>query len=204
MTTISEDQLDFLKEVFNLGVGRAAASLSELANNKYEVILTLPHLQIFSMEEMVEYLNKENNGHITCVSQKYTGKFAGTANMIYSQEAIIKLVGLMLGTNIPNELLSELEIDALMEVGNILNNACLSALSKMFQDEIETSLPQIFTGVAADYFKQKGTNSQLQIAFLSSEFKIQEENIKGYISLSIETDKMQNLLDLIDKYNNEL
>lgn len=204
MTTITEDQLDFLKEVFNLGVGRAAASLSELANNKYEVLLTLPHLHIFSNEEMIQFLTKENKGLITCVSQKYTGKFAGTANMIYSQDAILKLVSMMLGTKIPDELLSELEIDALMEVGNILNNACLSALSKMFKEEIETSLPKINSGTAIELFKENSDKSEYRIAFLSSEFNIQEENINGYISLSIETDQMNILLDLIDKYNNEL
>lgn len=203
MTALSEDQLDFLKEVFNLGVGRAAASLSALANNKYEVTLTLPHLEMLTNEELIDFLKKENNGQITCVSQNYSGKFAGTANMIYSQEAVIKLVSLMLGSNIPHELFSELEIDALMEVGNILNNACLSALSKMFKEEIETELPTLTTGLADEIFK-KNNLVDYKIAFISSEFKIQEENIRGYISLTIGTDKMKTLLELIDKYNNDL
>lgn len=204
MIEITEDQLDLLKEVFNIGVGRAAASLSLLADNKYEVLLSLPKLQIISMAEMVNILESETSNKITTVSQHYSGPFKGIAHVIFSQNSILKLVSIMLQSSLPQHLLSELESDALMEVGNILNNACLSALSKMFREEIETGLPQITSGTPREVFYKNSRRTDFQIAFIRSEFQIQEESLRGYISLFIETEKLKNLLACIDKYNETL
>ncbi len=201
---LTDDQLDLLKEVFNLGVGRAAASLSKLANNKYEVVLSLPKLQILPLRDMVSILETESNNNITCVSQNYTGPFNGTAHMIYSHAASLRLVTMMLDSNVPSERLSELESDALMEIGNVLINACLGALSRMFKAEIETELPQILSGTPENVFKKGHPNFDLPVTFIRSEFQIKEENLKGYISLFLETDKIQKLLEMIDQYNQEL
>jgi chemotaxis protein CheC len=204
MIKITEDQLDLLKEVFNLGVGRAAASLSKLANNKYEVLLSLPNLQIIPIGDMIKILEAESNNKITCVSQNYTGPFNGTAHMIYSHAASLRLVSIILDSNVPYDMMSDLESDALMEIGNVLINACLGALSKMFNEEIETELPNILSGTPEDVFKKSNPNFNEPITFIRSEFQIKEENLKGYISLFLETDKISKLLELIDKYNREL
>lgn len=204
MITLNDEQLDLLKEVFNLGVGKAAASLSQLASNKYEVVLTLPKVQLITIEEMVKILEIESNNKITCVSQKYSGPFNGTAHMIYSHMASLRLVSLMLDSKVPEDMISELESDALMEIGNVLINACLSALSKMLNEEIETDLPQIISGPPLAVFKRTNPNLNEQVTFIRSEFTIKEENLKGYISLFLETGKLTKLLELIDKYNKEL
>lgn len=204
MITLNEDQLDLLKEMFNLGVGKAAASLSKLANNKYEVVLSLPKLQMMTLGEMIRILSNESNDNFSSVSQKYSGPFAGTAHMLYSHSASLRLVSIMLGNNIPQDQLSDLERDALMEIGNVLLNACLGALSSMFDDEIETELPTLQTGSPEDILLSENGNINSQIIFIRSEFHIKEENLKGYISLFLETDKLKKLLECIDRYNEKL
>lgn len=204
MISLTDDQLDLLKEVFNLGVGRAAASLSTLADNKYEVLLSLPNVQIISIAEMVKILEVESNNKITTVSQAYSGSFNGTAHMIYSHVSSLRLVSLMLDSKVPEDRISELEKDALMEIGNVLINACLSSLGKMFNEEIETDLPKIVSGTPCAVFTDINPNLSEQVAFIRSEFCIKEENLKGYISLFLETGNFIKLLDLIDKYNREL
>lgn len=204
MLKISDDQLDLLKEVFNLGVGRAAASLSSFANNKYEVILSLPKVQVITINEMIKILENESNNKITSVYQKYSGPFNGTAHMIYSQASSLRLVSLMLDSQVPEDLISELESDALTEIGNVLINACLGSLSKMFNVEIETELPNIISGAPLLIFSSMNNNLHEEVTFIRSEFYIKEENLKGNISLFLETGKIEKILDLINRFNEEL
>lgn len=201
---LNEIQLDLLKEVFNLGVGKAAASLSALANNKYEVTLSLPKVELVTIDEMVKILKIESDNKITTVSQDYSGPFSGTAHMIYSHTSSLRLVSLMLGSSVPHQNISELEEDALMEIGNILINSCLDSLSQMFQEDIETSLPKITIGTPLEVFIELGTAPTDKITFIKSYFNIEEENLKGYISLFLDTDHLHKLLELIDKYNDSL
>ncbi|NRA85529.1 MAG: chemotaxis protein CheC, partial [Gammaproteobacteria bacterium] len=57
---ISEDYRDTLSELFNIGMGKAANSLSEMLSD--EIILTVPQLECMSYEEaMVLYLNAGND-----------------------------------------------------------------------------------------------------------------------------------------------
>ena len=91
-----------------------------------------------------------------------------------------------------------------MEIGNVLINACLSALSKLFNEEIETELPAIISGPPLSIFSINNQNLEEQVTFIRSEFVIKEENLKGYITLFLDTGKLTKLLELIDKYNKEL
>jgi chemotaxis protein CheC len=204
MIKLTEDQYDLLKEVFNLGVGKSAASLSLMAENKYEVILSLPKVNIITLNEMIETLSAESNDSITTVFQKYSGSFSGTAHMIYSQAASLRLVSLIYKSIIPDKMISELETDALMEIGNLLINACLSSLANLFHEEIETSLPSLMTGAPSEIFTRNHLDKKMQVIFIRSEFQIKEENLKGYLSLFLDTEKIEQLLKLIDRYNSEL
>ena len=39
---LTEDQQDLLKEIFNLGIGKAANALSKLSEDRYEVMIGVP------------------------------------------------------------------------------------------------------------------------------------------------------------------
>lgn len=201
---LNEVQLDLLKEVFNLGVGRAAASLSALINNKYEVTLSLPKVEFITIDEMIKSLKIESENKIATISQKYSGAFSGTAHVIYSHTSSLRLVSLMLGSTVPHQIVSELEEDALMEIGNILINSYLNSLGHMLNEEIETDLPQILTGTPHEVFMELGTSATDKIAFIKSDFNIDEKNMKSHISLFLETNHLNKLLELINEYNDSL
>ena len=56
MENLNELQLDALGEIFNIGVGRAASSLSLIVSD--EVLLSAPRVQIVHREQAAEILGR--------------------------------------------------------------------------------------------------------------------------------------------------
>jgi chemotaxis protein CheC len=122
-----EDQLDLLKETFNIGVGQAAGALSELAGDLYEVELSIPSARLIPIRRLADELSGGTVGEVCAVTQQYEGVLPGTAILLYPEKESLALVRLMLGADHAVEEMSELASDALCEVGNILLNCIPSA-----------------------------------------------------------------------------
>lgn len=76
---LSELETDLLVELFNIGVGRAADSLSRMVNQ--EVHLSVPSVEFCSVEKMAEFLGGDT---IICsVSQKMTASFNAKTMLLF-------------------------------------------------------------------------------------------------------------------------
>jgi hypothetical protein len=103
--------LDALDEIFNISVGRAAASLSELTREV--VSMRVPLVHILSLQKAIDLLDTEHKLRITSVSQKFTGSFSGKALLMFTGSSSLEVVRLMLGLQMPLEQLTEMEQDAM-------------------------------------------------------------------------------------------
>ena len=200
---LTDWQEDLLKETFNMGVGRASSSIGELAN--CEVHLTVPEVHISELGDLIQTIAATEGAKLSAVTQSYSGPFEGTAMMLYSEDASLDLVRLIMGSDAPFEQLSEMESDALCEVGNIVLNACLSALGELFEAEIETDLPEIISGGTADVLTLEGKLSpHKQVVFLKMGFQVATGQLQGYLSFILDTDKIMNLMDCLERYYNKV
>ncbi|SMF04826.1 chemotaxis protein CheX [Pseudobacteriovorax antillogorgiicola] len=196
---LTEWQEELLKETFNLGVGKASASIGELAG--CEVELTVPEVQICQLKTLVNDISAMEGSSLSAVIQTYSGPFEGTAMMLYSEEASLDLVRLIMGSDTPSEQLSELEYDALCEVGNIVLNGCLSSLGGLFEAEIETELPELLSGTTKDVLTLEGKLDEgKQVVFLKMGFQVATGKLQGYLSFILDTDKIHNLLECLENY----
>ena len=196
---LTEWQEELLKETFNLGVGKASAAIGELAG--CEVELTVPEVSISLLSDLIANIAKMEGSALSAVMQGYSGPFEGTAMMLYSEEASLDLVRMIMGSDTPSEQLSELENDALCEVGNIVLNSCLSSLGSLFEAEIETELPELLTGDISDVLTLEGRLDQgKQVVFLKMGFAVATGKLQGYLSFILDTDKIHNLLECLEAY----
>lgn len=196
---ITEEQSDTLKELFNVGVCAAAKSIEELSGT--EVELTVPHLSLISIGDLINELIQTEGSTLTAISQVYSGPFDGTALMFYSQQSSFKLVQIMMKTDTAPERMSDLETDALCEVGNIVLNACLSSIGNIFETEIETRIPTICTGSVEEIITLQGrTSKEKMVIFLKMGFTLSTHEICSYISFMLDTDKIDALLKYVDRY----
>lgn len=196
---LNEWQIEILKETFNIGVGQAASALSELANNQLQVELTVPQVMLLPPDRLLDAVNEVSGDNICAVSQSYSGPFEGVAVMLYSEEASLQLVSILLGTDFPVDRMTEIETDALCEVGNIILNSCLGAIGSLLGKEIETGLPMISRGKPQDVLTAKSEFSG-QVVYLKMGFNIATMNLSGHISFLLEPEKISNLIKCLEEY----
>jgi chemotaxis protein CheC len=129
MTQLTELQCDALGEIFNIGVGRAASSLSQIVND--EVLLSAPAVLVVPREKAAELLLGKEFRQFSSVSQNFSGPFDAQAMLIFPEVNALEIVRLMVGPHMSIEELSEFEQEAMCEVGNIILNACMSSLADL-------------------------------------------------------------------------
>jgi len=132
-------QLDVLNEVGNIGAGNAATSLSMLMGRK--VNMHLPWTRLCSIEEGCTILSRAGEIGI-CIEVKVEGALDGTMLLTLTEESASELTssfGSMLdGRGLEDSLVQS----ALMEVGNIVTGAFITAISN-FIGELGLSTPPI-------------------------------------------------------------
>ena len=136
MTELSELQKDALGELLNIGMGRASASLSEMVGE--EVELSVPKVDTLSRDEAIIRINSLVGNKVTAIKESFKGAFWGDALLLFPENHSLELVrALIKDDTLPAEMISEMEQEALTEVGNIILNACLGSLANIFQENLE-------------------------------------------------------------------
>jgi chemotaxis protein CheC len=82
--------------------------------------------------------------------------------------------------------MTELEREALLEVGNVILNACLSCVADMLEQEITNSLPHYLEAEPAELVKVLVTNPDWYVIFLHIDFRVQRHNMRGDIVLVLD------------------
>lgn len=135
MSEISELEQDALKEFFNMGLGVAADSLSQMVHN--EVLLSLPQLAVVSRLEAVKLVQGDTDEQMVAIRQKFGGGLNGTALLIFPGAKSLALVRTLLGDDVPLESLTQLEQETLLDVGNVILNAFLGSFTEMMTVDLE-------------------------------------------------------------------
>ncbi|MBF0189449.1 MAG: hypothetical protein HQL50_16110 [Magnetococcales bacterium] len=146
MFKLSELEEDALKEFFNMGLGMAADSLSQMVNN--EVLLSLPQLRVAGYDEAIRMLVESDEERLVAVRQNFKGELNGTALLIFPGAESLELVRTLLNEEMPLEVLTELEQETLLDVGNVILNAFLESFTQMMSVEFDFE--------SAEYLKGSG------------------------------------------------
>ncbi len=175
---LTELEHDALIEVFNLGVGRAADALSQLAGEP--VLLTVPKVELLLKQEVIDQLAGNAEQRISAVRQTFEGTLCTEALLMFPAAQSLQLVQIMLGENLALEDLGEMEQEALAEIGNILLNSVLASVSDQLDLALQGSLPEVELGVLADLLTTD-QNSDQPLLSLQVRFEIASRRIEGYL-----------------------
>jgi len=200
MKELNELQIDILTEAFNLGMGSAAASLSQIVRS--EILLSVPELSFIDKATATKQLAKKTKSDLSGVSEDFNGPFNGKALLLFPADQSLILVRLMLQDTVPLESLTEFEEEALNEIGNIILNAGLSSLADMFGQRIETDLPTYTHGSSEDIINAGTGDEALHniVLFLQIDFTIKDADICGYVIYLLDIESMKDFTKLIDLY----
>lgn len=188
-------QQDAICEIFNISVGQAAATMSQMVNE--EVLLSVPTIQFYTLDHVCALLESAEQ-RICGVQQDFEGCFSGHALLIFPEMRSLELVRLMIGKHMPIEYLTELEQDALAEVGNIILNACLSSLADVFQQQFHCGLPVLHIGSSHEVLQQCEPDHLVML--LHIQFTLAHRKIEGYVMFLMNADSLALLTQEIDKF----
>jgi len=197
MLHLSDAEQDALQELFNIGMGRAAASLERMLGT--EICLSVPFLSMLSPPKAATLIESPDHAEVSTVRQSFSGPFSGTALLIFPETNCIELIRTLVDDSVPLETLGELEQDSLLEIGNIVLNACLGSFANLMQKEIEFELPTFLKGSCHNLLTSKNNTAIdeplifLVINFNSREGAATSKSIKGFVVLLMDARGSANL-----------
>jgi chemotaxis protein CheC len=195
---LDELQHDAIIELLNIGMGKAAASLSVMVNQ--EVMLSIPRLQLLTRQQAANHLNTHPQQPIVAIKQNFQGAFWGEALLLFQWNKSLELVGLLLKKHLLSSAFTELEQDALREVGNIILSACLSSLANNLSQELTSDLPLFLIGTGGEILEINTTQKNEAIMLLRMDFALQKQNLEGYVALILDMPAIIQFKSRIDQF----
>jgi len=139
MKKLSEGELDFLRELSNIGVGHAATALSQLIGR--QVGMRVPKVTIVDLSSVPELMGGSER-IVSGVYLQVLGDARGGILLIFPDESSKALLKLLLkGEEDP---LSEMGMSTLKEVGNILASSFLSGLADLLGKRLVPTPPELY------------------------------------------------------------
>ncbi len=198
MIQLSELQHDALVEIFNLGVGQAAAAMSRIVNE--EVTMSVPMIAFQSRAEVAKTLGSDEGRRICAIAQQFKGAFNTEAFLMFPEEKSLEIVRLMVDQSISLEELSEMEQEAMSEVGNIILNSCMGTFANASGRELQGSLPTYHVGTGDDILGYSGKEWDGVVLTLQIDFNIEKHHIYGYVAFLLDMTALHDLQRYIDDY----
>lgn len=179
---LTEEHEDALTELVNIGIGRAAYTLSEMVDSR--VGLRVPKV-CFVQREGIQRLSDigTNEDSLSVVLQPFSGGITGAAVLVIPRLSARRLVAVL--TDTPSES-SEIDVEregVLTEVGNIVINSVLGSLGNMTSLNVAFGLPRYEESAPPPLVKLAAAGALVMISVL---FEIQSHAIEGELAVMFE------------------
>ncbi len=183
---IEELDHDALTELFNIGLHRAAASLSDLTGQR--IIVDLPRLWICPIEETHARLIDLLDGDLATVHQIFKGTVTGDAVLVLDYDSATRLAALMTDGSVAlGGRLDQSAREVLAEVGNVILSSCLSSFGDMLQVSVSFSVPRMHVESLEGLLRSMRVDSEdLSFALLAAtRFRLTDGEVGGYLIVAV-------------------
>ncbi|MCK5040819.1 MAG: hypothetical protein KAR62_00930, partial [Sphingomonadales bacterium] len=92
-------EVDALTEFFNLGLGRAAATLNEISGQ--DIDMCTPHIEFCPTSDVLKHVTTADGELIISIKLDFDGVIYGDSFLIFPESEGLKLVGVILGDETP-------------------------------------------------------------------------------------------------------
>lgn len=193
LDVMSEQYYDVLKEIGNIGAGNAMTALSQLLNTKVD--MKVPQVKLLEFKDVAGMMGGEEQ-ILVGVFLGVEGDITGSMMFLIELDSAKHLIGKLMGMEIGEGNLGEMETSAMKEVSNIITGAYLNSLSTLTNMMIYPSVPYLTVDMAgailsipAIQFGQVGD----KILLIQSQFSDDIE-IDGYFILMPDLESYDKIL----------
>lgn len=198
---LTEDQIDALTELINIGFARTATSLSDLTG--YRVMLEVPQVSIHPIGELAAKLATFVEGEVATVQQIFTGPVSGNALLLLNYDGAVMLTDLLMPPGSPQtNRLDTSAAEVLTEVGNILLNACLGMFGNLLQIQISFSVPRLHLEALEGLLHSLiiGKDELRYAMVIYTAFHLRENAVNGYLVMVLGVASLDYLIESIDRW----
>ncbi|NYT05421.1 MAG: chemotaxis protein CheC [Methanomicrobiales archaeon] len=196
---LTEQQLDALKELGNIGASHAASSLSVMLSSAVD--MTVPEVELVDISDLAEIFRDEIAALVIFEIQ---GEIAqgGYLALFMPRESAIRLTNTMLGMTEMDREITEMDESALLEVGNIMMSQFLDATATLLNIVMLPSPPDVAIDMAHAMLQtviaQVASDINKVILF-RTELLCSEHEVNGSILLLPRPPMLQEVLSLLEK-----
>lgn len=141
---------------------------------------------------------------VSAVSQRFEGPFTGEAMLVFPEVRSLELVRSLLKVDVPLDTLTDLEQEALMEVGNIILNACLGSISNVLGEPINCAMPTFrkreTQALLDDEGSETSSGTHSVLMILHVQFVLRQNDIDGYVLFVMDLESIQMLRELVRRF----
>jgi chemotaxis protein CheC len=196
---LTELERDALTELVNIGVSRAAVGLRKMVGE--QVLLSVPSIELINQRIAAALVGEREGQDLIAVRQGFAGVFSGQAMLIFPQAKSLQLVRAVVGEDMPEDALGEIEQEALAETGNVILNGCLATMANMLRQPLSMSLPEVLHGDGEGLFRASATAGRDDLVlFLYINFSLLDREIRGYIAVIMDLPSLATLRELIQTF----
>ncbi len=196
MMKLTPIQLDAIREVINIGVGRAAGILNKMFT--YRMKLEVPTISILSAEELIKEVDDGLHINISSVNLSFKGEFSGLAKLIFPTESATKLVKAFTEEDTDDEDMDEIRAATLAEIGNIVLNSLMGSIGNTLSLRINYSTPTYIEDRIEHLLNIKKAQIEPYSMLAKTKFNVEELNISGNFVLLFEIGSLASFIALID------
>ena len=197
---LTEKQRDALGEVINIAFARTAASLSELSGSR--VLLDAPGVEVLAIDEVPGALANFIRQDVVSVHQIFSGPVAGDALLMLNYDGAVNLTDLLCEYGLKSHTLDASAREALTEIGNILLNACLGVFGNLLRVHVSFSMPRLHLESLDKMLRSItiGAEDLKYAVVVSTEFRIKESAVSGYLAIVLGVSSLDRLLRAIETW----
>lgn len=192
---LTEIQEDALKELINIGVGRAAGMLNEMTSSR--IRLRVPWLRVSEAGELKSIIEGDGE-QLSAVKMGFGGPLSGTAALIFPKTEAALLVSHLTGEPLDTPDIDALRAVTLTEIGNIVVNCVLGSMMNLIQRQIIFTLPNYCEGDLSTVISSSLGSSTDRVLLVRTRFCLEEMQLEGDIVLILDVGSLDQLITGIE------
>jgi chemotaxis protein CheC len=194
---LTADQIDALKELINIGVGKAAAVLNDMVN--CHISLQVPYIKILTPKTLKKEIEELGTHQVSAVRLGFQGPFSGSAALVFPPDSASKLVSALTDEEPGTTDLDSVRVGTLSEVGNIVINGVMGSISNVLKQAINYSLPSYVEDSINNLVTAEEAIHEATVLLARTRFIIELLHIEGDIILIFEVGSFDSLINAIDQ-----
>lgn len=184
-------QMDSLQELANIGAAHSATTLSQMVNSQID--MSVPEINVVDISRVGEFLSDELTAMVVFELQGDV-PHGGYLVLHFPRESATRTANILLGSPNREHPLSEMDQSAILEVGNIMISAFLSAASDLIGFIMMPSPPVLVLDMAHAAITSLIAQMSMEVDDVIL-FRIQlnspEQNISGNILIFLEVSMLE-------------